>query len=408
MDAWVSENLDKAAEVAARGVCDHCLGRMFAKCGENLTDLTRGEMLRAALREAGRDSPREEVCPICEDLFDLVPRFAQAVADKIAEAESESFLVGCRVDPGQAKNEKLMVEELGIETSEPLKTELNREIGKVALPMINRRVEFKEPQIVACIDTRFAEVTLDIAPVFIAGRYTKMSREIPQTRWPCTKCRGKGCPRCHGTGQMYQASVQGVIGDVALEMSGGDMEFFHGMGREDIDARMLGTGRPFVLEISHPKVRDIDLGELERRANRSVLANFSGLHFVSRSAVAAYKGSDPDKTYRAHVVTQTKVNKQDVSEVASSFENVHLAQRTPERVEHRRADLVRDRMIYKVEAENIEDTSFDLILRTQSGTYVKEFVSGDEGRTQPNFSERLGTQCRVYLLDVLDIDYHED
>jgi tRNA pseudouridine synthase 10 len=69
---------------------------------------------------------------------------------------------------------------------------------------------------------------------------------------------------------------------------------------------------------------------------------------------------------------------------------------------------VRDRVIYKVVAENIGEDSFDLILRTQSGTYVKEFVSGDEGRTTPNFSERLGIQCRVYLLDVLEIDYHED
>lgn len=409
MEEWVSQNLDKAALVAERGVCDHCLGRMFAKCGDALTDLERGRMLRAGLKETGREFELAEMCPICEDIFDMVPRFADAVAEKLEEVEFDNFLVGCKLDPTQAKNEKDMIAELGLgETAEPLKTELNREIGKAALPRICRKVEFKEPQVVACIDTRFAEVTLDIAPVFIAGRYNKLSREIPQTRWPCRICRGKGCKRCHNTGMMYQASVQGVIGDIALEMSGGDAEFFHGMGREDIDARMLGSGRPFVMEISHPKVRDINLDELERRANESILAQFHGLHFVPRAAVAKYKESDPDKTYRAHVIAEGKVNKEGVVEAALSFENVHLAQRTPERVEHRRADLVRDRVIYKVEAENIGEDSFDLILRTQSGTYVKEFVSGDEGRTTPNFSERLGIQCRVYLLDVLEIDYHED
>ncbi len=207
---------------------------------------------------------------------------------------------------------------------------------------------------------------------------------------------------------MYPASVQGEIGDVALEMTKGDEDFFHGMGREDIDALMLGDGRPFVMEISRPRVRDIDLDELERRANRSVLAQFSNLHFVQREAVARYKGSDPDKIYRAHVVTSGNINKQGVVQAASSFKNVRLAQRTPERVEHRRADLIRDRMIYEVSAENIGDNTFDLVLRTQSGTYVKEFVSGDEGRTTPNFSDRLGTPCRVYKLDVLGIDYHED
>lgn len=301
------------------------------------------------------------------------------------------------------------MERLGLgDTSEPLKTELNREIGKVALPRVCRRVEMKEPEVVACVDTRFAEVSLDISPIFIAGRYTKLSREIPQTRWPCRVCRGKGCNRCHGTGMMYPASVQGEIGDVALEMTGGQEDFFHGMGREDIDALMLGDGRPFVMEISRPRVRNIDLDELEKRANMSVLAQFNSLHYVQREAVARYKGSDPDKTYLAHVVTSGKINKQGVVEAASSFKNVHLAQRTPERVEHRRADLVRDRMIYEVSAENIGEDTFDLVLRTQSGTYVKEFVSGDEGRTTPNFSDRLGTPCRVYKLDVLGIDYHED
>jgi len=148
------------------------------------------------------------------------------------------------------------------DTFEPLKTELNREIGKVCNHDINRPVEFKEPELVAVIDTRFADVTLDIAPMFIAGRYTKQSREIPQTRWPCRICHGKGCARCHGTGKMYMQSVQEIIGDIALEMTGGDANAFHGMGREDIDARMLGEGRPFVLEIDHPRRRNIDLEDL--------------------------------------------------------------------------------------------------------------------------------------------------
>ena len=66
---------------------------------------------------------------------------------------------------------------------------------------------------------------------------------------------------------MYQTSVQEIIGDIALRMADGKEHFFHGMGREDIDALMLGDGRPFVLEISQPKKSDIELDELELRAN---------------------------------------------------------------------------------------------------------------------------------------------
>jgi len=76
-------------------------------------------------------------------------------------------------------------------------------------------------------------------------------------------------------------------------------------------------------------------------------------------------------------------------------------------VEHRRADLVRKRKILWVEAGPADDETFTLTMETESGTYVKEFVSGDEGRSRPSFSEALGIQCRVETLDVLAINDHE-
>jgi len=404
---WVDENIDKAKELADLGLCDHCLGRMFGKLGTDTTNNIRGRIIRDALSDNGHVISPSDPCPLCENVFEMLERFAVAAAEKINEVESDNFLIGSRVEPEIAEKEKEIWNTYGLENPEPIKTELNREIGKLALPKIHRAVEFKNPQVVACIDTRFADVTLDIAPIFIAGRYNKFSREIPQTIWPCRVCHGKGCERCGNTGKMYQTSVQEIIGDIALEMTGGEEHFFHGMGREDIDACMLGEGRPFVLEISKPRTRNIDLDELERKANDSQLARYIRLHYVPRNAVQAYKGADPDKTYRVKVRAEGKVNKERVNEVALAFKNVYIDQRTPRRVEHRRADLVRKREIRWVQAEEIGDDTFDLTLNTESGTYVKEFVSGDDGRTVPNFSEALGIKCVVEALDVIAVNYQE-
>ncbi len=404
MEDWIPEILDKAANVAEKGFCDRCLGRMFGKLGTGMTNDVRGAMIRQALKENGKDHDVVSPCPMCDDVFDLMDRFAESVADAVNEVESDNFLVGSRVDPMALKVEKETVQELGLENSESIKTELNREIGKLALPMIHRPVEFKVPQVVACIDTRFSEVSLDISPIFIYGRYNKLSREIPQTIWPCRVCHGKGCPRCNNTGKMYQTSVQEEIGSIALEMTGGEEHFFHGMGREDIDALCLGEGRPFVLEISSPRKRNIDLDELEMRANESELAQFHYLRFVPREEVQRVKMATPTKTYRVKVKAESKVNKEAVVKATLSFKNVCLDQRTPQRVEHRRADLVRNRTIHWIEADNFGEDTFDLKLETESGTYVKEFVSGDEGRTKPNFSEALGIQCVVEELDVIAIN----
>ena len=404
MEDWIVNDIDKANIVAEYGLCNRCLGRMFGKLGTGMTNDVRGEFIREALKEKGYDTSIPDTCPLCEDIFDMLDRFAETVADKVNDVESDNFLVGSRVDPDVTKKEKDLWEQFELENAESIKTELNREIGKLALPMINRPVEFKNPQVVACIDTRFADVELDITPVFIYGKYNKLSREIPQTIWPCRVCHGKGCPRCHDTGKMYQKSVQEILGDIALEMSGGKEHFFHGMGREDIDALMLGEGRPFVLEISSPRIRDIDLDDLEARANQSELAQYHNLRFVQRDEVQKIKLATPTKTYKARVRAESKVNKERVNEVALAFKNIRIDQRTPQRVEHRRADLVRNREILWVEAEVVGDYVFDLTLETESGTYVKEFVSGDDGRTSPNFSEALEIQCVVEELDVIAIN----
>ena len=57
-----------------------------------------------------------------------------------------------------------------------------------------------------------------------------------------------------------------------------------------------------------------------------------------------------------------KLNKESVVNVALSFKDANIDQRTPRRVEHRRADLVRKRRVHWVKADAITDDSFDLEL----------------------------------------------
>jgi tRNA U54 and U55 pseudouridine synthase Pus10 len=91
-----------------------------------------------------------------------------------------------------------------------------------------------------------------------------------------------------------------------------------------------------------------------------------------------------------------------------SLEGVKLAQRTPERVAHRRADLVRRRTVFEVHQPVIEmmddgTREIEVTMRCESGTYVKETVHGDSGRTQPSIASLLKSKCEVIWLDVGDI-----
>ena len=68
---------------------------------------------------------------------------------------------------------------------------------------------------------------------------------------------------------MYHESVDELIKPAVMAAALAEDTTFHGAGREDIDARMLGTGRPFIVEAVRPKRRAIDLNKLKGRDKRA-------------------------------------------------------------------------------------------------------------------------------------------
>lgn len=293
---------------------------------------------------------------------------------------------------------------------ETIRTEANRwlaaEITKATGATL---VAEGRPDLVITFDTRLWHAAVEANSVYVYGRYTKLRRDIPQTHWPCRRCQGTGCWQCNDTGVTYTESVEDAIGipaETPFEATG---HAFHGAGREDIDALMLGTGRPFIVELKEPHKRKADLAALSQAINVKTSATGVGvqdLRLAAPEEVAALKAAEHDKEYLAHCVSETPLARADVERVCASLTGTMLEQRTPDRVSHRRADLVRRRKVHRVLVEAmLEDPSprFSIRVLAASGTYIKEMVSGDEGRTTPSFSALAGGPVKVEFLDVLAI-----
>ena len=84
-----------------------------------------------------------------------------------------------------------------------------------------------------------------------------------------------------------------------------------------------------------------------------------------------------------------------------------IKQWTPLRVLHRRGNLLRKRKIYELKLIEYRGKEAIIELLTDGGTYIKELVNGDFGRTTPNLSELIGCQAQVKELDVIEVDWRD-
>lgn len=385
-----------------RYVCNHCLGRQFAQLLSGMTNEKRGEAIRTALAMEyglkpfsiemgnfhGYDFRSRKIvpaspgkCAVCDNVFDRLQKFSAEALQKLEGIEFRSLMAGTNMPGGLVAREESLWEETGIEYCEPLKSEINREFGKMLLSALEGK-EFDEskPDVVVMLDIDKGRANILINPLFLFGSYRKLVRGIPQTKW-----------------EMYKETVEDIIAAPLMKQTGGRSHSMHAMGREDIDARCLDW-RPFVFEIERPLKRNVDLKAAEKSIAKTRKVEVSGLRFSSRKEAVRVKSLQPDKTYRALVVFEKPVES-----MAAVRKIKSVRQQTPTRVLHRRADKTRIKHVRSIIARKLSPRKYEFIIKGQAGLYIKELIHGDAGRTRPSIAEALGVPAKVKQLDVIRI-----
>ncbi|MEJ2242015.1 MAG: tRNA pseudouridine(54/55) synthase Pus10 [Candidatus Bathyarchaeota archaeon] len=247
-------------------------------------------------------------------------------------------------------------------------------------------------------------------PLYIRGYYRKLVRGIPQSEWLCRNCRGGGCEKCKGTGKMYSESVEEIIAGPLLEKTEGESVAFHAAGREDVDVRMLGTGRPFIIEVKKPRKRFIDLDILTKLINEQGQDKIEvlDLHFTDKGDIKRLKKTEgSSKIYRVIIDFDRKVTDEEIETITKKLTKVTIHQQTPLRVLHRRADLIREKYIYEVNITRMAPNRVKMKIRCQGGLYIKELVTGNQGRTVPSVSSIINAEAKPLELDVLNVSMEE-
>lgn len=230
-------------------------------------------------------------------------------------------------------------------------------------------------------DTDDPIITIYNSPIYIYGQYIKLSRNMTQT--PLTICGELKTPR----------SVSDFTREFERFYDSGPAKFM-ASGREDVDVRCTG-GRPFVLEVPSPKK---NLHATAMRISLHSDIDIRDCCIVSRAYKERINTDESSKLYFLVIYSEERI----------VFERQYdLVQKTPLRVLHRRANLARSKSIElldSVEHREKDGFYYEVNIKASSGAYIKEWVSGDFGRTVPNLGADL------LSLDVVGIDkpFHGD
>lgn len=213
---------------------------------------------------------------------------------------------------------------------------------KIDIPIFIENVAV--PGVIPSKMMRLDRITIQGPTIFVAGRYRKFSRELCQSPWIL---QGK---------RVMEECVSELIIEQVANFFGvpDDSVIFSSSGREDVDVRCLGIGRPFALEIPNAhrtKLPMKNAAEMENAVEKSEKVAIQHLQMITRDDLKHIKFGEESKkkTYRALCVLKEPATLEILQKI-NMPDGFIINQWTPLRVLHRRPLLNRPRQIYSVKA----------------------------------------------------------
>ena len=410
-------------------LCDHCLGRLFARLGMGLGNNERGYSLKTIVamiihekileEEPGKyrdlvyrlaingggsltklfshvygEEVETKKCYVCNGKLSI--QYFNTIANKVAETLNDyhptSFLVGVTISRDLQLKELEISSKTGIEYSESIKNELKREIGKRVKELLGIEPDFVKPDVVAIIDFSTDNINVVVRPVLLEGVYWKQARNISHTRWITRGIR------------KYPYSLEDFLNDYINPLYDAERTVLHASGREDVDVRMIGTGRPMVIEVKNPRYRLVDPSLInEFLSTRIIKVEVHGFSSRKRIEYLKTEHSKRSKIYKALVYTGDPIDHSKLLILERELENRVINQYTPTRILWRKKEKLRKKKVYRVKTRYINRHLFETIIWCDGGLYIKELISGDNERTEPSFSSILGTSAYCIELDVIAV-----
>ena len=266
------------------------------------------------------------------------------------------------------------------------------ENSSLILDEIRKNISIKD-----LIENFYLDYKIEITPFYICGNYIKLDREIGQTQFSKNGVKLSLSSVDEELKNFFKNIFMNTTNDL----------IFSAGGREDRDVRMLGEGREFIYSIYNAKKHySLDFFKINEILNNTLKkVKVKNLRICDKKAFEKLKNTENEKIkiYNA-IVWSKEIIDNNICDKINKVENININQITPLRVLHKRVLKTREKVIYKLNIKEIINPHFMILeVRASAGTYIKEFINGDLGRTFPSLCDIIGNECDIIQLDVQDI-----
>jgi tRNA pseudouridine synthase 10 len=337
----------------------------------------------------------------------IIQRIRETLND---DYQFDTFLIGATLPANIFEIEDQIRARFKIRGRETIKSQLIRYLRKKFSEVTKKRIDILHPDLT--INLQFQkntslEINTKMRPLIMLGRYIKKNRGIPQRSGGEHNSGNEVCIQSepyHIVSQtprqasvirtLEDASIQSIISKEILRITKGEALKFSWIGSEDENSLVLGSGRPFFVQIRNPKT--IHLNQKKLRFQEYGL-------FVNIEEFFERLPEQPVQFIaKTRIVIQAsrQIGKEGGLKIKSLANSIVVFQNQKNKS---RSSAKR---IYSIDIVKINNKIFELDVIADGGLAIKQFVEGRE-YISPNISAVANLQCKCLLFDILDIRIKE-
>lgn len=332
---------------------------------ENLLNKNKSSAIITCKQSESVDKIKDLSNKESKEINDLSNKESNDLLNDLSNKESNDLLESNEIN--NLSNDDLLNDLLNKQISE-MKDLSNNLKNNTAVCNESADLEFKNQNILDNIP----DIKIYNNPIYICGRYIKLNRIMSQTPLIINNV----SKTTHSISDFSEEFKKFYLADTVKFMAS---------GREDIDVKCI-EGRPFILEIISPK-RNLHATSMNIELYDTI--NIIDTFITTKDCKKLINEDVSDKHYLLAVHSDKPI----------VLEKIYkLKQKTPLRVLHRRANDIRFKTITIIEYNEFffdKAYYYEIFIKASSGTYIKEWVNGDFGRTIPNLNS-----------DLLELDVH--